>query len=128
MKRIAALNLQGRTCPICATAVALARELKQHVRKCRRRRKKKVSQKARAEKAAQAARVAATSMRYEERRSDGERYGGWREVLEESHSEDERCGGFSGAEHFELACQGVKPWEDDAGAVMAALSGNYDYY
>lgn len=31
--------------------------------------------------------------------------------------------GFTGSECFELLCQGVKPWDEDAGAVMAALNG-----
>jgi tetratricopeptide (TPR) repeat protein len=35
------------------------------------------------------------------------------------------CYGFSGADVEELAMQGVKPWDDDAGAVMAALNGDY---
>ena len=36
--------------------------------------------------------------------------------------------GFTASEVNELLCQGVKPWDDDAGAVMAALSGDYDDY
>lgn len=36
--------------------------------------------------------------------------------------------GFSGAECDELLMQGVKPWDDDAMAVMAALNGGYDDY
>ena len=33
--------------------------------------------------------------------------------------------GFSGSECDELLMQGVKPWDDVAEAVMAALSGDY---
>lgn len=36
------------------------------------------------------------------------------------------CNGFSGADVEDLLAQGVKPWDDDAGAVLAALNG-YDY-
>lgn len=37
--------------------------------------------------------------------------------------------GFSGADVEDLLAQGVKPWDDDAGAVLAALNGEcgYDY-
>jgi len=34
-------------------------------------------------------------------------------------------GGFSEDDMMELACQGVKPWDDDAGAVLAALRGGF---
>jgi len=34
-------------------------------------------------------------------------------------------GGFSGADVNELLCQGIKPWDDDAGAVLAALNGDF---
>jgi hypothetical protein len=42
-------------------------------------------------------------------------------------SSDEEFGmfGFSGGDIEELASQGVKPWDDDAGDVLAALSGCY---
>ncbi|KAJ7206292.1 hypothetical protein GGX14DRAFT_643293 [Mycena pura] len=33
--------------------------------------------------------------------------------------------GFSRGDIEELLCQGVKPWDDDAGAVLAALSGDW---
>lgn len=56
-----------------------------------------------------------------------------RETWESDSSDDEyddeygspfgaACG-FSGAEVGELLSQGVKPWDDDAGAVLAALNG-----
>ncbi len=32
--------------------------------------------------------------------------------------------GFSEDDVMELACQGVKPWDDDAGSVLAALRGH----
>lgn len=34
-------------------------------------------------------------------------------------------GGYSEDDMMELACQGVKPWDDDAGAVLAALRGGF---
>ena len=36
-----------------------------------------------------------------------------------------RYGAFSSSDVFELACQGVKPWDSDAEDVMAALSADY---
>lgn len=33
--------------------------------------------------------------------------------------------GFTEDDAYELLCQGVKPWDDDAGAVLAALNGYY---
>lgn len=36
---------------------------------------------------------------------------------------DEGCYGFSGTDVDDLLSQGVKPWDDDAGAVLAALNG-----
>lgn len=39
---------------------------------------------------------------------------------EDSEDEEGMCG-FSGRDCQELMCQGVKPWDDDAGAVLAAL-------
>lgn len=48
----------------------------------------------------------------------------------EGSESDEEVGayGFTHEEEMELLSQGVKPWEDDAGAVLAALSGDYDDY
>jgi hypothetical protein len=40
----------------------------------------------------------------------------------------DRICGFSPSDVEELACQGVKPWDDDAGDVLAALYGGDDYY
>lgn len=51
------------------------------------------------------------------------------EEWESDYSDDEyesafgACNGFSGADVEELLSQGVKPWDDDAGAVLAALNG-----
>ena len=45
---------------------------------------------------------------------------------EGSCSGDRICG-FSPSDVEELACQGVKPWDDDAGDVLAALYGDYEY-
>jgi hypothetical protein len=42
--------------------------------------------------------------------------------------EEERCfgdHGFTRAEENDLLCQGVKPWDDDAGAVLSFLHGGY---
>jgi hypothetical protein len=39
------------------------------------------------------------------------------------HDYSDNVCGFSPQDQFELMCQGVKPWDDCAGAVMAALSG-----
>ena len=39
----------------------------------------------------------------------------------------DRICGFSPSDVEELACQGVKPWDDDAGDVLAALYGDYEY-
>ncbi|KAF5367186.1 hypothetical protein D9758_003892 [Tetrapyrgos nigripes] len=36
-----------------------------------------------------------------------------------------RNGGFTDDEVMELLCQGVKPWDDDAGMVLTALSGDW---
>ncbi|CAB9515445.1 expressed unknown protein [Seminavis robusta] len=36
--------------------------------------------------------------------------------------------GFTEDETYELLCQGVKPWDDDARDVLAALNGAYDHY
>lgn len=46
------------------------------------------------------------------------------------YDDDEPVGpfGFSAADEEELLCQGVKPWDDDAPAVLAALNGDYDDY
>ena len=57
------------------------------------------------------------------------------ERLEFDYEDDEEddgylfgsCNGFSGADVEDLLAQGVKPWDDDAGAVLAALNGAYDY-
>ena len=42
-------------------------------------------------------------------------------------SDDGMCG-FTRAQCDELLSQGVKPWEDDAGAVLSALSGDSYYF
>lgn len=61
------------------------------------------------------------------------RYGGMGIALGGSAEELEQrmsnCG-FTDAEAFELLCQGVKPWDDDAWAVMHALNDydDDDYY
>lgn len=34
-------------------------------------------------------------------------------------------GGYGSADEYELLCQGVKPWDEDAGDVLAALSEDY---
>lgn len=34
-------------------------------------------------------------------------------------------GGFTEDDVYELACQGVKPWDEDAGDVLAVLGGYY---
>eukprot|EP00183_Erythrolobus_madagascarensis_P006188 CAMPEP_0185845256 /NCGR_PEP_ID=MMETSP1354-20130828/1266_1 /TAXON_ID=708628 /ORGANISM="Erythrolobus madagascarensis, Strain CCMP3276" /LENGTH=229 /DNA_ID=CAMNT_0028545173 /DNA_START=68 /DNA_END=757 /DNA_ORIENTATION=- len=36
--------------------------------------------------------------------------------------------GFTEGEEFELACQGVQPWDEDAAAVLGVLNGKYDEY
>jgi hypothetical protein len=35
--------------------------------------------------------------------------------------------GFSPAEQHELMCQGVKPWDEDAHAVMGAMRSSWGY-
>lgn len=47
----------------------------------------------------------------------------------EEEEQEERCMnyGFTQAEVEELMCQGVKPYDDDAWDVLAALNGD-DYY
>ena len=45
----------------------------------------------------------------------------------EDEEDDGGCFGFSGADVEDLLAQGVKPWDDDAGAVLAAINGEYDY-
>ena len=48
---------------------------------------------------------------------------------EESSSDDSDIGGvfgFSEDDCFELACQGIKPWDPEAGAALAVLNGYYD--
>ena len=50
---------------------------------------------------------------------------------EDGHGEEEEemgSYGFTREEEMELLSQGVKPWEDDAHAVLAALRGNYEDY
>ncbi|KIM25041.1 hypothetical protein M408DRAFT_161618 [Serendipita vermifera MAFF 305830] len=39
--------------------------------------------------------------------------------------EDEGMGFFSPEDEFELMCQGVNPWDDDAADVLAVLNGDY---
>lgn len=36
--------------------------------------------------------------------------------------------GFTEEEVFELACQGVKPWDEDAEAVLDVLNNGWDFY
>ena len=45
----------------------------------------------------------------------------------DSLSDDDEYGvyGFTRAEEEDLLCQGVKPWDDDAHAVLAALNGDF---
>ena len=47
----------------------------------------------------------------------------------ESSSDDDIGGmfGFSEDDCFELACQGIKPWDPEAGAALAVLNGYCDY-
>ena len=141
-----ALHLQARTCTICDTTCASAWHLGGHLRKRHQttavhaQAKKAQAKKAAAKKAEEDARERA----YMYHQDDGEEGGG--RSAEESlpsgrsserngflsdllgsvdrHSDDECCG-FSGSQQFDLACQGVKPWDDDADDVMAALSGDY---
>ena len=40
----------------------------------------------------------------------------------EDEEDDGGCFGFSGADVEDLLAQGVKPWDDDAGAVLAAIN------
>ncbi|KAK7460447.1 hypothetical protein VKT23_009169 [Stygiomarasmius scandens] len=48
------------------------------------------------------------------------------DVEEESQMEQRYLnGGFTDNEVMELLCQGVKPWDDDADVVLAALSGDW---
>ncbi|THU81387.1 hypothetical protein K435DRAFT_972366 [Dendrothele bispora CBS 962.96] len=48
------------------------------------------------------------------------------DIEEESQMEQRYLnGGFTDDEVMELLCQGVKPWDDDADMVLAALSGDY---
>lgn len=47
---------------------------------------------------------------------------------DDDDGEDPMNYGFSRDEIQELLCQGVKPWDDDAGAVLAALRGDVDEY
>ena len=36
--------------------------------------------------------------------------------------------GFSNSDVEELACQGIKPWDDEAADALAVLRGDYDDY
>lgn len=51
--------------------------------------------------------------------------GGYDDDSSDDDDDDGGMMGFSGDEVHELMCQGVKPWDDDAWDVMAAL---YDPY
>ena len=48
----------------------------------------------------------------------------------EEEGEEDEVGpyGFTHEEEMELLSQGVKPWEDDAHSVLAALHGDFDDY
>lgn len=63
----------------------------------------------------------------EEEESDDE--ADWTDIDEEGEEGDsgDEMGmyGFTRDEEHGLLCQGVKPWEDDAHAVLAALRGNF---
>lgn len=54
---------------------------------------------------------------------------GYSDASDSSDEMDQRMsnGGFTNSEVFDLACQGVKPWDDDAHAVLAVLNGDTDY-
>ena len=43
-------------------------------------------------------------------------------------SDDGVIFGFSEDDCYELACQGIKPWDPEAGATLAVLNGCYDYW
>lgn len=49
------------------------------------------------------------------------------EVLKEDLEQRFWNCGFTDEEVFELACQGVKPWDDDAEAVLDVLNNGWDY-
>ena len=51
-----------------------------------------------------------------------------RDYDETSYDSFDNICGFSPSDAEELMCQGVKPWDDDAGDVLAALYGGDDYY
>ena len=50
-----------------------------------------------------------------------------RDYDETSYDSFDNICGFSPGDAEELMCQGVKPWDDDAGDVLAALYGDYEY-
>ena len=43
----------------------------------------------------------------------------------DEESDDGGMFGFSEDDCFELACQGIKPWDPEAGAALAVLNGDY---
>ena len=63
---------------------------------------------------------------------DGHMEFGWDDGDDEHENYDDEDDvgpyGFTQEEEMELLSQGVKPWDDDAHAVLAALNGEYDDY
>lgn len=55
--------------------------------------------------------------------------GGGIGLYDDDDDDDDEFGpgmlGFTGSECYELMSQGVKPWDDDAGDVLAVLNGDY---
>ena len=47
-------------------------------------------------------------------------------VTDDSDDEDGMCG-FSAGDCEELMCQGIKPWDPEAGAALMVLNGYEDY-
>jgi hypothetical protein len=44
---------------------------------------------------------------------------GWMDSDEDSDSDDD----FMNSDYYELLCQGIKPWDPEAGAALAVLNG-----
>ena len=49
-------------------------------------------------------------------------------AADSSSDDDGGMFGFSEDDCYELACQGIKPWDPEAGAALAVLNGYYDDY
>ncbi|KAJ7068728.1 hypothetical protein C8F01DRAFT_1119125 [Mycena amicta] len=98
----------------------------------RKNRKKRAKQRKNAEKQRQQAQTSARrASAYQRGRGGRSSYAASRSYNYRDYEDMERydvdtglCG-FSEGDAWELACQGVKPWDDDAYDVLAALSGDY---